>query len=262
MKNILAILLVASFTMVFAVDSPNSGWRGDAYVGGDNVYVSTNSIEALNGDFSQVSPPIDNSYNYYVSSTSALGYLGTISSYGPLGILGPVGAHGYKANTNGEYLDKNDKVVRSVEVSYDGVNARKFDLYENYKEAYAKNKLDNDTSFMVDGSLSLANTADIYRLTSADDQIVSLLAIPTQTMMYSNIMYISLYDQYGNLLASSTSKQLINFIQFTAHRNQQYQVKITGYSLNVTNMYRLFVTGSYHYLNLYNENGPQLIRIK
>lgn len=187
---------------------------------------------------------------------SILGTIGPLGAVGALGALGPNGATGYAVNESGAYVDSSNQVVRSVSVPYNSSSSRTFDLYENYTQAYATQMPDNDTSFMVVGSLGL-NSSNSYTITSSQDQIVSALVVPDSTID-TNIMYVGVYTTDGQLIALSNSDLYINYVMFTASANTSYVVKITASPDTISNAYRLYVTGSYDYLNEYYIQGDYI----
>lgn len=184
---------------------------------------------------------------------SILGPIGPLGAVGPLGALGPNGATGYTTNGSGAYVNVAESVIRSVSVPYNSTSNRTFDLYENYTQSYATQMPNNDTSFMVVGSLG-GNSSNSYTITSSQNQIVSALVVPNYTLG-TNIMYVGIYTTSGKLIALSNSNSYINYVMFTATAGTSYIVKVTGYSLNISNAYRLYVTGSYSYLNEYYIQG-------
>lgn len=184
---------------------------------------------------------------------SILGPTGPLGAVGPLGPLGPIGATGYTTNANGSFVDSDNQVVTQVSVPYDPTTSRVFDLYENYTQSYAESSTTNDTSFMVIGNLG-ASSSNSYTINSGQDQIVSVLVVPNSTTV-TNIMFVGVYNSDGSLIALSNSLLYVNYVMFTAMANTAYTVKITQYADNLSSAYRLFVTGSYSYLNEYYING-------
>lgn len=120
-----------------------------------------------------------------------LGPIGPLGALGPLGPLGPVGAHGYVANDAGEWIPGDDEtrcvhsdekdVCRTVEVPWSDSEKRSYGLFENYEESFAQTMDDNDTSFMVIGSID-DDELDSYAFTSADRQIVTVAVVGQWTL--------------------------------------------------------------------------------
>lgn len=66
-----------------------------------------------------------------------LGPVGPLGALGPLGPLGPIGGHGYAHDRNGNYVARDGKVVRTVDVPYEG-GTRTYELVEKYTEQAAR----------------------------------------------------------------------------------------------------------------------------
>src|SRR5437867_2768982 len=82
-------------------DIPDAPWDGKA--DSTRIYVSAESVDALDGDLSSLSPPCKTADPYhdcelYLSPASALGDYGPLGAYGPLGTLGPLGSNGWNAS--------------------------------------------------------------------------------------------------------------------------------------------------------------------
>lgn len=84
---------------------------------------------------------------------SALGPQSALGPLGVLGALGPIGATGYKRDLFGNFLDKNNHTVRTIEVQYDSETTRVYPLYEFYSDAKKVSMNIQDTSFSVRGIL-------------------------------------------------------------------------------------------------------------
>lgn len=109
-----------------------------------------------------------------------LGPIGPLGALGPLGPLGPVGAHGYEADLDGRYVsgDCPENVCRTVEVEWtDGGEVRAWPLFEHYSEDAAADMPDNDTSFMVSGTVA-EDEPDAFAFGVAADQWVTVTAVP------------------------------------------------------------------------------------
>lgn len=68
---------------------------------------------------------------------TVLGPVGPLGALGPLGPLGPIGGHGYAHDRNGNYVARDGKVVRTVDVPYEG-GTRTYELVEKYTEQAAR----------------------------------------------------------------------------------------------------------------------------
>ncbi len=187
---------------------------------------------------------------------SILGPIGPLGAVGPLGALGPNGSTGYVTNESGAYINSSGSVVRSISVPYSSTENRTFDLYENYTQSYAMQMPDNDTSFMVVGNLG-NNTSNSYTINSSQDQIVTALVVPNATDV-TNIMYVGIYTTDNQLIALSDSNLYINYVEFTAPANTSYIVRVTSAADTISTAYRLYVTGSYSYLNEYYISGDYI----
>ena len=179
---------------------------------------------------------------------SVLGPIGPLGAVGALGPLGPL-ANLFKANKNGEFLDEKGNVETTVSVAYNSSLYRQFDLFENYLPSFAQSNV-LDTSFMVqDDLLNYRSKSATFLFTSSQNQFVHLLAVP---LFRSGVFRIDLRDQSGKTIISSKSDKFVNFILFSAHKNQTYRVTISSSPFSFSSSFRLFVTGSYDYLDSYN----------
>ncbi len=201
---------------------------------------------------------LENAFNPHTRGLSVwgiLGAIGPIGAVGALGALGPVGAHGYKANANGEYENSVGETMLTYTVLYNATSNRVFDLYQNYQAVYAQSKM-LDTSFMVqDDLINSPKKVSQYNFSSSQQQIVSILVVPLHE---NSIFDLTLSNKLGVTIATSTSKDYINFILYTAQANEAYTVTVTAARDSPTTEYRLFVTGSYTYLNLNNMVGTYI----
>lgn len=246
-------------------------WNPSAWISGAyswNSYFSTiNGPLSANGPLGQNGPYTTSNYyqgdvfadNQFAANTRAfglwsiLGPVGPLGAVGALGPLGTIGATGLVRNPlTGQFVNGVGSVVRSLNVPYSNTSNRNFDVYENYVQSFAMQMPDNDTSFMVEGSLGF-NSSNSYTINSSQDQIVTVLAVPDTTLM-SDIIYVGVYSNNGKLIALSNSNSYINYVEFTAPKGS-YIVKITKSAYSLSPLYRLYVTGSYSYLNQYYIKG-------
>lgn len=189
---------------------------------------------------------------------TSLGPVGPLGALGPLGPLGPVGAHGYATDTNGSYVD-NDVEVRTVDVPYLG-GVRTYGLVENYDEDYAKNKTDNDTSFMVEGYISYPySELDTFTINSDAAQYITVLLLPEYTLDDFDLV---IKDEQGNVVASSNSGDFVDWIQIPVAANSTLTIEVELYSTAHywTKDYRLFVTGSTQYINTTDIAGDHQVQ--
>ena len=143
---------------------------------------------------------------------SVSGPIGPLGALGPLGPLGPVGAHGYSANDDGQWIPEDGECVhsdekdvcRTVVVSFDGEESREYELFENYDEDFAQRMEDNDTSFMVEGTIpSPDEEVDVYEFTSNETQMVTLLVFGQETRNHITSSAVPLIMQAGAAAALS-----------------------------------------------------------
>ena len=193
---------------------------------------------------------------------SILGPLGPLGALGPLGPLGPVGAHcargarGFEPNAAGDYVTGAGKIVRTVAVPYAG-KSRTFELLESYTEARAKAMKDNDTSFMVLGSLDVTVAeSDTFAFKSRVTQYVSLLVVPENALSDFDL---ELLDAKGKVVARSnsdgrqvlafgvpiTTGHYVDFITSRMASGSRWSARVTAKTTNrVFPGYRLIVVGS------------------
>lgn len=193
---------------------------------------------------------------------SVLGPLGPLGALGPLGPLGPVGAHcaregrGFAPDDDGQFVDADGRVVRTVDVPYDG-GTRTYELVESYPESFASSFDDNDTSFMATGSITdLDREVDVYRVRSRAGQIVTVLLVPENALSDFDV---ELADEDGDVFARSVSDgrqrfsfgvltntgNYIDFIQLPLEAGSELQIRVTAWRIHRTYpTYRLVVVGS------------------
>lgn len=138
---------------------------------------------------------------------AVLGPLGPTGALGPLGPLGPIGAHGYVRDDGGDYWPADGETChhapadaaappcRAVEVEWEeGGERRVYPLFERYDEERARVMEDNDTSFMVEGSIRSRNEeSDSYVFTSDQDQWVTVAVVPE----YAKYPYVQAMSVLG-----------------------------------------------------------------
>lgn len=138
-----------------------------------------------------------------------LGPVGPLGALGPLGPLGPttplVTFQGYQENLKGEFIpglngcfrpadarERGVKVCRTLlvpwtaqatECTSESANCRRYELYENYDEAFAQQMTDNDTSFMVAGTTTQGRE-DVYPFHSRDAQFVTIVLAPEEKPLW------------------------------------------------------------------------------
>jgi len=178
--------------------------------------------------------------------------LGPIGPLGPLGIvgpLGPMGIHGFKPDSDGNYLS-GSSIVRTVKYPYSPNVNMEWELVEYYTSATAANAVKaQDSSFMVESTIAVGfgfiQTPDIISFTSNFAQYVTIVLTPENLL---DAFFIELRDSNGKLIASSTETFYINWIQITAAAGASYTVSVRlGASTRASPFgftYRLHVTGS------------------
>ncbi|EWY39024.1 hypothetical protein N825_08460 [Skermanella stibiiresistens SB22] len=118
---------------------------------------------------------------------AALGPVGPLGPLGPLGAFGPLGAvqslyddSGKTGPKRGVYYDRVTKRAAFARaVDYHPDQPRTYELVEFYSKSTAMDPtVSKDTSFVVDGMLERAGSADRYGFTSHTDQYVTIIVIP------------------------------------------------------------------------------------
>jgi hypothetical protein len=196
---------------------------------------------------------------------TALGPLGPLGALGPLGPLGPVGAHGFASSPDGDYLD-NGRVVRNVDVPYEG-STRSYDLVEKYTEAHAKAMRDNDTSFLVMGSIDdVDSEVDAYDFNSNEEQLVTIVVVPENSLSDFDVEVAS-----GRTVVKSDSSgrqgigpfglfvdgHYIDFVQLTVARGAKLTARVSAKTTHAGfPTYRLIVTGSTKFVPTMDIRGP------
>jgi hypothetical protein len=112
---------------------------------------------------------------------------------------------GYQENLNGQFIPGLNGCFRPADASEHGVhvcrtllvpwtaqstecatesaNCRRYELYENYDEAFAEQMTDNDTSFMVAGTTT-EDAEDVYPFQSRDAQFVTVVLAPEEKPLW------------------------------------------------------------------------------
>ena len=138
---------------------------------------------------------------------------------------------------------------------FNSTYSRTFDLYQNYVPSYAQAHV-LDTSFMVEDDLySAPSETAKYAFKSSQDQVVHVLVVPVYQI---GVFQFKVTDSNGNTVVTANSLAYINFATFTSHAGQTYTVTVSTQSCSGATQYRLFVTGSYEYLNMENFSGSYI----
>lgn len=168
---------------------------------------------------------------------TVLGPLGPLGPLGALGALGPVGAHGYATDDGGRFVH-GARIVRTIRTSYAD---EPFELVEMYDEATAK-AVPPDTSFVALGASSFGSV-DVFPAKSLRDQVVTVLVVPEKQLDNFDVV---IRDAAGSVLASSTSRGYIDWIQLQAPAGGRMTLEVSlaasGHWLSKT--YRVYVVGS------------------
>ncbi len=151
---------------------------------------------------------------------AAYGLTGPLGPLGPLGYLGRLGGHGHTRNPDGDFVNADGNVVRSVTVER-GDAARPYELFEMYSKAKASSMTDNDTSWMVRGQAS--EGGDTFPFKSGSDQFVTLAVVPEDM---NDSFELELLDKQGRVVATSNSDTSINWIQVQADAGRELQVRV------------------------------------
>ncbi len=208
---------------------------------GPNGPLSANAYEVLLPQINQYSRQLQAGGIW-----SVVGPLGPLGALGPLGPLGPVGAHGFKVDSHGNYTHQG-QIVRQAQAFQDSDHPQSFDLYEKYDEDDAKKLKNNDTSFMVEGSISDAFTfyseVDEYPFQANEDQIVTINVVPE---VIGDNFTLEIATANGKVVASSSSPLYMNWIQLVVPKGTQLRARVkmlTSMTIAIK-PYRLFVTGA------------------
>lgn len=183
---------------------------------------------------------------------TVLGPVGPLGALGPLGPLGPIGAHGYLADSNGNYVS-NGVIYRTVGVPYNDT-IRTYELFEKYTESHAKSMTDNDTSFMVEGEIYPLSENDTYTFTSNESQFVTILVTPEKE--YDDFD-LEILDSNDNVIATSNRADYIDWVQIQVPAGTTLKARVTLHSTGhfLSKTYRLFVVGSTQYINTTDISG-------
>lgn len=206
---------------------------------------------------------------------TVLGPLGPSGPLGPLGPLGPIGAHGFARDAGGNYTQSGAR-VRQVRVPYQG-KYRTYDLCEKYTEAVAKAMTDNDTSFMVIGSLGSSTETDLYAFTSPVAQYVTITVVPENALSDFDV---ELLDGSNRVIAASRSDgrqflspfwpftpynsgNYIDFIQLPVTAKTKLKARVSARSVySPFPTYRLIVVGSTAYVPASDIKGAHQLPLK
>ena len=153
---------------------------------------------------------------------TALGPLGPLGALGALGYLGAVGGHGFAQDAQGRFVGPKGEVRRTTDVSYEGAK-RTLELVEVYSEGFASKLATNDASWMVRGALPPSDPEDTFRFTPAQDQVVTLTAVPDDR---GDVFTLELLDRAGKVLATSDSEAYVNFIQVEAKAGVELAIRV------------------------------------
>jgi hypothetical protein len=187
---------------------------------------------------------------------TVLGPLGPLGTLGPLGPLGPIGAHGFQTDSDGNYIDEDLKIQRSVQVGK-GSKIHEYDLFEMYSEARAKALKDNDTSFLVLGDTGYE---DQFEFTSPERQHITIVVVPeAQLDVFS--LKLTTNEEHSEIVdeISSNSSSLINWIQTDVAAGQKIKATVrlkASYHFWPRKGYRLIVVGSGYRFNKTDIRGP------
>jgi hypothetical protein len=187
--------------------------------------------------------------------------LGPLGPLGPLGVLGPLGPllgkqfRGSEPDADGNYKDARGNIVRTVDVPYEG-GKRTYELLEKYTESAAKRLTNNDTSFMVMGSLDSPTEQDEFTFTSREDQFVTVTLVPENALSDFDF---EITDANGRTIVKSAEDgrqemffaaitragSYIDFAQIKVATNEKLKARVTAKAVNgAFPTYRLIVVGS------------------
>lgn len=153
---------------------------------------------------------------------TALGPWGALNALSVLGYLGAMGGHGFAQDEHGRFVDAEGKVQRTTDVAYEG-DARTHQLVEVYTEAFAEDMSDNDTTWMVKGHLPPSDADDTFAFTPRQDRTLTLTVVPEDR---SDVFAIDLLNERGEVVATSDSKDYMNFIQVDVPAGQPLKARV------------------------------------
>lgn len=169
----------------------------------------------------------------------ALSIMGNAGVWSPLGMMGPFGpngAHGYATDSQGNYIDSDNNVVREIKLWN-----RTYPLFEFYRPSALRDDPNcQDTSFVVEGILGfgLLGGSEEYTITSDQKQWIH---INTVNLIPAVSVLIEIYDDSGNLIEESNDYLIINFVALYVEKGTKFKVKIRSTAMTG---YRLYVTGA------------------
>lgn len=180
---------------------------------------------------------------------SIMGNAGVWSPLGMMGPFGPNGAHGYSADTVGNYLDANGDIVRKIQLW-----GRDYPLYEFYRPSALDDQSVLDTSFVVEDVMGfgLLGGSREYIIESEDQQWIHLNAL---NLIPGPVVTIKVYDMQGNLIESSTDYFVNNFVALYAEKGTRFKVKVQS---SMFTGFRFFVTGAQAGFEAPNPDGPHI----
>jgi hypothetical protein len=251
----------------------SSLWINAGYSSSSEWFSQVDGPVSESGPLGPKGPLSDEAYNHTMPAINGfskqlqaggvwtvLGPIGPLGALGPLGPLGPIGAHpSGAADDNGAYGG------RTVDVPYQGCN-RTYGLVESYKESFAKSMTDNDTSFMVVGSLDSESEKDTYSFTSPETQFVTAIVVAENGLSDFDLEI----DESGQKITSNSdggstlgaffvpvsTGEYIDWIHFSVAAQTPIKATVSAKSLAPGfPTYRLIVTGSTQYISTTDISG-------
>ncbi len=215
--------------------------------------------------------PAINDFSKQLQAGGVWTVLGPLGPLGALGPLGPIGAHGFAVDRDGNYTHDGD-IMRTVDVPYDGAT-RRFGLVEKYTEEAAKKMRDNDTSFMVTGTLEQADEVDSYTFKSPETQYVTIVAVPENAISDFDLELTN--GAHRRVTSNSDGSEELNiffipapkghyidFIQARVSAGEELSVKVTAKKvMSVFRGYRLIVVGSTKNFATTDIAGPHQLKM-
>jgi len=177
---------------------------------------------------------------------------------------------------DGHYRNGSGSIMRYYRVQFDTKEPptyRLHELYEFYPEEVAQAMVDNDASFLVEGSLSPSNKVDTYRFTSHTNQLISIIVLPviskigdTKAEFSDFDMALARVDKAGQAryfvgTGLQSSRKLTDppigyqdYIVIRGHPGEVFEVAVIAKVLSpVEPNYRVYVTGSGFYEGLHSQ---------
>ena len=202
---------------------------------------------------------------------TVLGPVGFMNPAGAFGPLGPIGDH-----PAGDADDEGNYPARSWNVRWSDSSGaacnRTYGLYEKYTEERAKAMTDNDTSFVVFGSIKTTSEQDVYTFMSPETQFVTAILVAENGLDDFDLQLngvVSNSDGGSDLNSLClgvpppvcvwppvNTGHYIDWVQLHVGAQQKLTATVTAKKLGSPFFtYRLYVVGSTQYINTTDITG-------